>query len=102
MKPHGLARSIVKRVYFLKGGICIAVLQVHDINDQLYGALKQKAGVNNKTINQEVIAMLETYLSSSDMSTIEATREFLTLSCDDNRNADEIIDELRMAVVERS
>jgi plasmid stability protein len=72
----------------------MAILQVRDIDDRLYDTLKQKAQIDNRSISQEVISILETYLSNPDIYNINSTREFLKLSWDDNRNADEIIDNL--------
>jgi plasmid stability protein len=72
----------------------MAILQVRDIDDRLYDSLKQKALLDNRSISQEVITILETYLSNPDIYAINATREFLKLSWDDDRNADEIIDSL--------
>jgi plasmid stability protein len=42
----------------------MAILQVRDIDDRLYDSLKQKAQINNRSISQEVISILETYLSN--------------------------------------
>jgi plasmid stability protein len=72
----------------------MAILQVRDLDDRLYDSLKQKALFDNRSISQEVISILETYLANPDIYTVNATREFLKLSWDDARNADEIIDSL--------
>jgi plasmid stability protein len=72
----------------------MAILQVRDVDDRLYDSLKQKAHIDNRSISQEVISILETYLSNPDIYNMNSTREFLKLSWDDNRNADEIIDGL--------
>jgi hypothetical protein len=72
----------------------MASLQVRDVDDRLYDSLKQKAQIDNRSISQEVISILETYLSNPDIYNINSTREFLKLSWDDNRNADGIIDSL--------
>jgi hypothetical protein len=50
--------------------------------------------IDNRSIGPEVVSILETCLSNPDSYTVNATREFLKLSWDDNRNADEIIDSL--------
>ncbi|MDR1107743.1 MAG: antitoxin [Spirochaetaceae bacterium] len=72
----------------------MAILQVRDIDDRLYDSLKKKAQTDNRSISQEVISILETYLSNPDMYNINSTREFLKLSWDDNRKAGEIINSL--------
>jgi plasmid stability protein len=72
----------------------MAILQVRNVDDRLYDSLKQKAQIDNRSISQEVISILEIYLSNPDSYSINSTREFLKLSWDDNRNADEIIDSL--------
>jgi plasmid stability protein len=72
----------------------MAILQVRDIDDRLYDSLKQKALLDHRSISQEIISILETYLSNPDIYTVNATREFLKLSWDDSKNADEIIDSL--------
>jgi hypothetical protein len=60
----------------------------------LYDSLKQKALNENRYISQEVIAILETYLSNPHIYNTNSTQEFLKSSWDDNRNADKIIDDL--------
>jgi hypothetical protein len=72
----------------------MAILQVRDIDDRLYDSLKQKAQSDNRSISQEVIAILRTYLSNPHNYNTNATQEFLKLSWDDNRDANEIIDDL--------
>jgi plasmid stability protein len=69
----------------------MAILQVRGIDEGLYNSLKQKAKIDNRSISQEVIAILETYLSTPDIYNTNSTREFLKLSWDDTRNAAEII-----------
>jgi plasmid stability protein len=68
----------------------MAILHVRDINDRLYDSLKQKALLDNRSISEEVISILKTYLSNPDIYTINSTREFLKLSWDDNRNYEKI------------
>ena len=72
----------------------MAILQVRDIDDRLYNSLRQKARRDNRSISQEVIAILETYLSNPLMYNTNSTQEFLELSWDDNRDAGEIINTL--------
>ncbi|MDL2229265.1 antitoxin [Treponema sp. OttesenSCG-928-L16] len=73
----------------------MAILQVRDIDDRLYASLKQKAQRENRSISQEVISILEQYLSNPNRIKENPTKEFLNLSWEDDRDADEIIKELR-------
>jgi plasmid stability protein len=72
----------------------MAILQVRDVDDRLYASLKQKAKNDNRSVSQEVISILEYYLSTPNISHENSTREFLNLSWDDTRAAAEIIDTL--------
>jgi plasmid stability protein len=69
----------------------MAILQVRDIDDRLYDTLKQRAHIDSRSISQEVISILEKHLSAPDTFNTHTTREFLNLSWEDNRSADEII-----------
>ncbi|ULQ58537.1 antitoxin [Brucepastera parasyntrophica] len=73
----------------------MAILQVRDIDDRLYASLKQKAQKENRSISQEVISILEKYLANPNRIKENPTMEFLNLSWEDDREADEIIKELR-------
>ena len=75
----------------------MAILQVRDLDDRLYSTLKSIAKSENRSISQEVISILEKYLSNPHAFSGNPTREFISLSdsWDDNRNADEIIDSIR-------
>jgi plasmid stability protein len=72
----------------------MAILQVRGIDDKLYDTLKQKAQIENRSISQEVISILEKYLSVPDYYNINSTREFLNLSWEDNKNANEIVKDM--------
>ena len=72
----------------------MAILQVRDIDDKLYDTLRQKAQFENRSISQEVVSILEKYLSAPDSNTLNATREFLNLSWDDDREAEEIAQDI--------
>jgi len=74
----------------------MAVLQVRDIDDSLYEALKTLAKKERRSISQEVIMMIESYISSPKTTTVESTGEFLNLSWISDESADEIISDLRM------
>ncbi len=72
----------------------MAILQVRDIDDRLYSSLKEKAQKENRSISQEVISILEYYLANPDRINKNPTKEFLNLSWEDDKNADEIIQEI--------
>ncbi len=73
----------------------MAVLQVRDIDDSLYEALKTLAKKERRSISQEVIMMIESYISSPKTNALESTEEFLNLSWAGDESADEIISDLR-------
>jgi plasmid stability protein len=73
----------------------MAILQVRDVDDRLYNTLKQKAQIENRSISQEVISILEKYLSNPNYyNNVNLTREFLNLSWEDNRDANEIVKDI--------
>lgn len=74
----------------------MAILQVRDIDDKLYSSLKALAKSENRSISQEVMFIIEKYLSNPMVYKNNPTKEFLALSeaWDDNRNADEIINSI--------
>ncbi|MFZ5860926.1 MAG: FitA-like ribbon-helix-helix domain-containing protein [Spirochaetota bacterium] len=75
----------------------MATLQVRDIDDRLYNFLKTSAKLQNRSISQEVLTIIENYLNSPKSSKPNATLEFLSLTgaWNDERTADEIIEDLR-------
>ncbi|MDA3925924.1 MAG: antitoxin [Kiritimatiellae bacterium] len=75
----------------------MAVLQVRGIDDQLYSALGALATRENRSISQEVITIIQSYLSSAKTLDKQSTDAFLDLagSWKDNRSAKEISDDLR-------
>lgn len=74
----------------------MAILQVRDVDDRLYSSLKTLAKAENRSISQEVISILEKYLSNPTKYN-NSTKEFLSLSgaWDDDRTADEIITDIK-------
>jgi plasmid stability protein len=72
----------------------MAVIQVRNVDDRLYNSLIQKSQNDNRSVGQEVVAILEAYFSNSPIYNINLTKEFLKLSWDDNRDTDEIINDL--------
>jgi plasmid stability protein len=71
----------------------MANLQVKDMDDRLYEALREKAKLENRSISQEVITIIEKYLSNPNRFEKSPVNEFLNLSgaWEDKRSADEII-----------
>ena len=63
----------------------------------VYASLKAVAKSQNRSISQEVISILEKYLSNPAVYKSNPTREFIALSgaWEDDRSADEIIDSIR-------
>lgn len=75
----------------------MATLQVRSIDDQLYKALGRRAAMDNRSISQEVVAILKEYLSYPTSKHTNSTNNFLEM-CDtwqDEKTADEIIGEIR-------
>ena len=75
----------------------MAILQVRDIDDRLYSSLKNLAKSENRSLSQEVISILEKYLSNPVVFKNNPTREFLSLSGSwaDNRTADDIVKDIK-------
>jgi len=75
----------------------MAILQVRDIDDRLYSSLKELAKSENRSLSQEIISILEKYMSNPMLFKNNSTKEFLSLSgsWDDDRTADEIIDDVK-------
>jgi plasmid stability protein len=74
----------------------MATLQVRSIDDQLYDALGRKAAKDNRSISQEVVAILKEHLAQP-MQHKSATEKFLELcgSWKDKKTAKEISLEIR-------
>jgi len=77
----------------------MAILQVRDIDDRLYASLKRLATRENRSLSQEVIFILEKFLCSPSSFQTNPTKEFLEMagSWDDDREADQIIREIKAA-----
>jgi len=75
----------------------MATLQVRDIDDRLYDFLKVSAKMQNRSISQEVITIIQDHLNSSQNNRPNATLEFLSLenAWKDDRNAEDIITEIK-------
>lgn len=86
----------MRSIAYMRGGI-MAILQFRDIDDRLYASLKAIAKRQNRSISQEVISILEKYLSNPAVYESNPTREFIALTgaWEDERGADEIIDSIK-------
>ncbi len=74
----------------------MAMLQVRDMDDRLYDKLKFAAKLDNRSISQQVITILQNYFTSVPVKTKNATEEFLKLAgtWEDSRSTEEIIDDI--------
>ena len=75
----------------------MAMLPVRDIDARLYDRLKIVAKLDNHSISQQVVTILQNYFTCVPVKTKNATEEFLKLagSWEDLRSAEEIIDDIR-------
>ena len=76
----------------------MATLQVKGLDDGLYKALAARAARDNRSISQEVVKMIQDFLSRPGNDSESATEAFLALagSWADERSAKEIAKELRL------
>ncbi len=58
----------------------MATLQVRDIDDLLYQALKRRAKSQHRSLSQEVVHIIEDYLSRPPADSATQTELFLKLS----------------------
>ena len=58
----------------------MANLQVRDIDDRLYSALKNRAKARHRSLSQEVVHIIEEYLSRPAMDPKRQSELFLELS----------------------
>ncbi len=75
----------------------MATLQVRSIDKQLYKALGHRAAMDNRSISQEVIAILKAYLSYPSSKHTNNTDSFIEMCgtwCDE-KNEEQIIEEIR-------
>jgi plasmid stability protein len=77
----------------------MATLQVRDIDERLYNFLKVSAKLQNCSISQEVVTIIQNYLNSSNHSSGNATLEFLALTgaWKNEKSADETIAGIRVS-----
>jgi plasmid stability protein len=81
----------------INGGTIMATLQVREIDDRLYEFIKTSAKLQNRSISQEVITILQNYCTSSQKQHKNATEEFLALTgaWHDDQDAQAIVDKIR-------
>ena len=79
--------------------IRMATLQVKGIDDALYRALGARAAMENRSLSQEVVTMIQESLARPRFDPGKATRAFLALagSWSDPRTPREITEDLRKA-----
>ena len=75
----------------------MATLQVKGLDDNLYFALRSRARRDNRSISQEVVTIIEDFLSHPGKHSKDTTRAFLELagSWEDDRTAQHIAGEIR-------
>ncbi|TGK00846.1 antitoxin [Leptospira semungkisensis] len=75
----------------------MANLQVRDIDDRLYEALKRRAELEHRSISQEVVLLIENYLAHDTKGSEQKTLGFLELSGSwiDDRTPEKIVKEIR-------
>ncbi len=75
----------------------MSILQVRDIDSKLYEALRALADRQKRSISQQVVFILEKFLSQPQSFDKNPTEEFLKLagSWDDDKSAEEIVKDLR-------
>ena len=74
----------------------MAMLQVRDMDERLYDRLKFSAKLDNRSISQQVITILQDYFTSVPTKTKNAAEEFLKLAgtWEDSRTTKEIINDI--------
>ena len=77
----------------------MAVLQVRSMDDEMYQALGRRAKMDNRSISQEVISIIEQFLSSPIAQSPSTDEEALRLagSWKDSRPPENIADSIREA-----
>jgi len=75
----------------------MANLQLRSIDDQLYETLGRRAAIGNRSISQEVVAILKVYLTAPASQNNSHTENFLELcgTWQDERSAEQIIKEIK-------
>ena len=82
----------------------MATLQVRDIDDRLYEALRTISKQKHRSISQEVIHIIEEYLSTPQRDLPQQTDALLALSgaWESSETAEEIIETIRTSRINTS
>ena len=77
----------------------MANLQVKDVDNKIYESLRQLAAQDKRSISQEVVHIIQKYLSTPKAFDKNPTDEFLKLagSWEDERNEETIVKEISKA-----
>jgi plasmid stability protein len=77
----------------------MATLQVKGMDDRLYQALGARAAMDNRSISQEVVSIIQQYLASpcKDYKTTGEAILELAGSWQDERSAEEIVGDIRQS-----
>jgi plasmid stability protein len=75
----------------------MATVQLANIDDQLYEALVVRAAQENRSVSQEVVAIVREHLIPTSRDAEEANKAFMELvgTWQDSRTAEEIIEDIR-------
>lgn len=74
----------------------MAVLQVRNMDDDLYETLGRRAAMENRSISQEVITIIQSYLSTpGNFQCADDAVINLAGTWDDERSAEEIVVDIR-------
>ena len=88
-------------VFMKSGGIKMANLQIKGIQDELYAEIKKLAAAENRSVSQQVLFLLKEHLARKRYLHAGKTPAQVLLdlsgSWEDNRGAQQIIDEIRQA-----
>ncbi len=77
----------------------MANLQIKALNDDLYNALKRRSQDDQRSLSQEVIKVLQDFLSGPQQDARKSTDEFLAMCGDwvEEKTPHQIIKEIRNA-----
>ena len=80
----------------------MANLQVRDMDDQIYEALKKRAKQQHRSLSQEVLYIIEEYLSRPNIDSTKQTESFLQLvgAWQGPESAQEILTSIRKGRIE--
>ena len=75
----------------------MANLQVKSIDDDLYRSLGRRAELENRSISQEVIAVLKAHLSTPSSKSGKVSQQFLDLcgTWQGDETAEELVEDIR-------